>query len=78
MDIQPQAFFQRLAKAKTLPTSSQVSAKSFYQILRELHESGHDILAVLISSKLSGTIASAEQARAMLPEARIEIVDSTR
>jgi len=76
VDIQPQAFFQRLVTAKTLPTSSQVSVKSFYEIFRELHENGHDILAVLISSKLSGTIASAEQAKAMLPEARIEIVDS--
>lgn len=76
VDIQPQAFFQRLATAQTLPTSAQVSVQSFYEIFRDLHESGHDILAVLLSSKLSGTISSAEQAKAMLPEARIEIVDS--
>ena len=76
VDIQPSEFFTRLATAKTLPTSSQVSVRHFYEIFRELHESGHDILAVLISSKLSGTISSARQAKEMLPEARIEIVDS--
>ncbi len=76
VDIQPNEFFERLATSKTLPTSSQVSVKSFLEIFRDLHANGYDILAVLISSKLSGTISSAEQAKAMLPEARIEIVDS--
>lgn len=76
VDIQPQQFYERLRQDPVMPTTSQVSVKSFYEIFFRLAEEGHEILAVLISSKLSGTIASAEQARAMLPDARIEIVDS--
>ncbi len=76
IDITPDAFYQRLRTSKSIPTTSQPSAAAFAEIYRRLHEQGYDILAVLISSKLSGTIASAEQAREMVPEARVEIVDS--
>ncbi len=76
VDMQPGEFFRRLAQAKHLPTSAQVPVRKFYEIFRELHESGHDILAVVLSSKLSGTVGAARQAREMLPEARIEVVDS--
>lgn len=76
VDIQPEEFYKRLEKASTMPTTSQVTIGSFKDIFEELHSQGYDILAVLISSKLSGTIDSAVQARDMLPEAHIEIVDS--
>ncbi len=76
IDITPAGFYQRLRTSKSIPTTSQPSAAAFAEIYRRLHEQGYDILAVLISSKLSGTIASAEQARQMVPEARVEIVDS--
>jgi DegV family protein with EDD domain len=76
VDIQPEAFYNRLAKSPTMPTTSQATPKSFLQIFTRLQEEGYEILAVLISKKLSGTIASAEQARDLLPQARIEIVDS--
>jgi len=76
VDIQPDEFYRRLSTAKTLPTTSQVSVKSFAEIFGSLIEEGYDILAVLISSELSGTISSANQARAMFPDANIEIVDS--
>ncbi len=76
VDISPEVFYQRLRTAKTLPTTSQPSAGTFAEVYRRLHEQGYDILAVLISSKLSGTITSAEQAKAMVPEARVAIVDS--
>ena len=46
------------------------------KIFSDLHEQDYDILAVVLSSKLSGTLNSAEQARANLPDATIEIVDS--
>jgi DegV family protein with EDD domain len=77
VDIKPTEFYQRLKTAKVLPTSSQVSIPSFKTAFGNLLDQGYEILAVLISSKLSGTIDSAVQARQDYPQAPIEIVDST-
>jgi DegV family protein with EDD domain len=46
-------------------------------VYEQLLEEGYDILSVHISSKLSGTLDSATQARAALPGARIALIDST-
>jgi len=43
---------------------------------RKLADQGHPILSLHISSKLSGTCASAMAAKNALPQAQIEIVDS--
>jgi len=76
VDITPDAFYQRLATAKTLPTSTQVPVVTFTQIFRELTASGYAVLTVVLSSKLSGTFNSAQQAKEAFPDAAIEIVDS--
>jgi DegV family protein with EDD domain len=76
IDIQSQEFFTRLRTAKVMPSTSQVNPQSFTEIFTPLAEQGAEILAVLISSKLSKTIDSARQAKELLPDAKIEIVDS--
>jgi DegV family protein with EDD domain len=76
VDIQPPEFFTRLKKASVMPTSSQVPPAKFKKIFDDLLSKDYQILAILISSKLSGTIASALQARDLFPNAPIEIVDS--
>jgi DegV family protein with EDD domain len=76
VDIRPVEFYTRLQKATVMPSSSQVSIVKFKEIFSRLLDQGHEILAILISSKLSGTIDSAVHAKAMLPDAPIEIVDS--
>lgn len=76
IDITPVEFYQRLDKAKIMPSTSQPSVADFEVLFRTLHEDGYDILAILISEELSGTISSATQAKKMLPEANIEIVNS--
>jgi DegV family protein with EDD domain len=76
VDIQPDEFYTRLSKAKVMPTTSQVTIGAFHETFSRLAEEGYDTLAVLVGSKLSGTIDSAVQAYAMLPDAQIEIVDS--
>ncbi len=76
VDILPEEFYQRLSKSDTMPSTSQPSAAMFKEEFETLHQTGHDILAILISDKLSGTIASAMQAKEELPEVNIEIVDS--
>lgn len=76
IDISPVEFYERLTTAKEMPSTSQPSPAAFKEIYEKLDGEGYDILTVLISAKLSGTFASATQARGMVPGANIEIVDS--
>lgn len=77
VDIQPHEFYTRLKNATVMPTTSQATIASFEKIFRKLlEEDNYHILAILISEALSGTIASAIQARDMFPGATIEIVNS--
>ncbi|MDH5505984.1 MAG: DegV family protein [Anaerolineae bacterium] len=76
VDIQPTEFYTRLESAKEMPTTSQPSPAELKNIYSGLAAEGYEILSIHVSHKLSGTIASAEQAQSMVPEAKIEIVDS--
>jgi DegV family protein with EDD domain len=76
VDITPTEFYNRLQSAKIMPSTSQPSVADFEVLFRSLHQDGYEILAVLISDDLSGTISSATQAKQLLPEAKIEIVNS--
>jgi DegV family protein with EDD domain len=76
VDVQPAEFYQRLASAKELPTTSQPTPASFKDMYEKLLKDGFkDIVSMHVSSKFSGTIASAEQAKALVPDANVEIVD---
>ncbi len=76
VDIHPSEFYARLKTSKTMPTTSQVTPGSFQKVFSTLLEQEYQILAILISEKLSGTVASAIQAKEMFPGAAIELVDS--
>lgn len=76
VDILPSQFYERLKNAKVMPSTSQVTPATFQKIYQKLLDQDYQILAVLISDSLSGTIASAIQARDMFPGSPIEIVDS--
>ncbi|MEA5076234.1 MAG: DegV family protein [Coriobacteriia bacterium] len=79
-ELSSTAFYARLADMDSLPTTSQPSPAEFAEVFRGLLADGHEVLAVLVSGGLSGTVASAEAAvadiRAASPDARIGIVDS--
>ena len=76
VDITPVEFYTRLANASVMPSSSQVSPQKFLAIFNDLLSRDFQILAILISEKLSGTIASAVQAKETLGNVPIEIVDA--
>ena len=76
VDITPTEFYNRLDKAKVMPSTSQPSVADFEVLFRSLHEEGYEILAILISEDLSGTVSSATQAKKLLPEATIELINS--
>jgi len=75
VDITNEEFYQRLAKSRALPTTSQPAVSDFIQVYDELTQLGYAIFSIHISSKLSGTINSARAARAEFPQAQIEVVD---
>jgi DegV family protein with EDD domain len=76
VDIQPVQFYEKLQHAEIMPTTSQATPGAFKEIYKELSNQGFDIFSIHISTKLSGTIDSAEQAKAMLELENIEIFDS--
>jgi len=69
-------FYNMLAKAPELPTTSQPSPGQFLEVFSELAKAGHDVVCIVISSKLSGTHQSAVDARQLLPDANIAVFDS--
>lgn len=76
-DIMPDEFYERLQRSDQIPTTSQPSAGRFLTFFEDVAESADSIVAVLLSEKLSGTIASAHAAVEMMPaDYPIEIVDS--
>lgn len=52
-------FFEKLIESDTLPTTSQVSPAAFEEVFRELTANGDTVIALTLSSKLSGTYQSA-------------------
>ncbi|HEY5159294.1 MAG TPA: DegV family protein [Anaerolineales bacterium] len=78
IDIQPDDFYKRLSTAKAMPTTSQVTVMAMQSSFQILLDQGFDVLGIFISSKFSGTVESAMQARDTLPEAsgKISLVDS--
>ncbi len=76
IDIQPDAFYQRLEKATVMPSTSQPAPIVFEKAFRKLLDQGYDVLALVLSAKLSGTMASAVQAKKDIDSDRIALVDT--
>lgn len=76
VDITPEEFYGRLTVEKEMPTTSQPSAGQFKEVFEKLSKEYDGIVAVLISSELSGTVASAVAAAEMMGDFPIEVVDS--
>ena len=78
VDMQPEDFYQRLQKTESMPTTSQVTTPAMQSTFVTLLEQGYDVLGIFLSSKFSGTVQSAEQARQMISGAaeKIAVVDS--
>lgn len=71
-------FYRMLQERKDFPMTSQPSVGDFMTFFRQVAEryEADTIVGVFLSSLLSGTLASAIQAKAELPELRIELHDS--
>jgi len=76
VDITPTEFYSRLRTDPEFPTTSQATVDEFRQLFENIGQEADGILAILVSSEVSGTLNSAQQAKALLPNLDIELVDS--
>ncbi|HEY5389757.1 MAG TPA: DegV family protein, partial [Solirubrobacteraceae bacterium] len=75
------AFYEELARAAELPTTSQPSIGDFVAAYEPLLDAGSDIVSIHLAGGISGTVGAAAQAAALLGErredaARIEVIDA--
>ena len=74
-ELGPDAFYDRLREAPTLPTTSQPTPQDFLAVYEQL--GGYErILSLHIASNLSGTFASAGLAAQELGGDRVRLLDS--
>jgi DegV family protein with EDD domain len=76
IDLSRSEFYQKLATEPVLPTTSQPTAQMFEEAFRPHVEAGREIVCIVLSSKLSGTINAAQSASQQFPGASVTIVDS--
>lgn len=78
VDILPDEFYSRLRTATTMPSTSQVSVVNMQKAFQGLIDQDLDVIGIFVSSKLSGTMQSAQQGRDALGTAggKVTLIDS--
>ena len=76
VDITAQAFYERLEKSNSIPTTSQPSGGDFLTAFKDVAKGADALVAVLISSGISGTVDSALMAKKEFSQVPVEIFDS--
>lgn len=62
VDITKREFFEKLIESDELPKTSQINMFQFEERFKEMTADGSEVVAITISSKLSGTYSNAVQA----------------
>ncbi|MDE6028782.1 MAG: DegV family protein [Clostridiales bacterium] len=75
IDLSHEEFFERLIESAELPQTSQVNEYTWGESFGELTDDGSDVIAITISSKLSGTYSSAVKAAKKFG-GKVRVVDS--
>lgn len=76
VDLSNAEFYERLRNAQTLPTTSQINPDAFVSAFQAALDRGNQVVAIVVSSELSGTFQSAVIAKEMLNSEDIFVVDS--
>ena len=76
VDVTPEEFHEMMASQDTLPTTSQPSPGAFLEGYQRAAQDSEQVIAVVLSSSLSGTFASAESAVAEAPDLPVHLADS--
>ena len=76
IDLKRDEFFQLLTRSQSFPKTAQPSPQAFLTAFGEAKENGDELICILLSSSLSGTVQSALLAKSMADYEKIYIVDS--
>ena len=76
VDITPDRLYERLRDAPVPPTTSQPTPADFLAVFEELAPAYERILALTLSSSLSGTYGSAQTAAELLGGDKVRVIDS--
>jgi DegV family protein with EDD domain len=77
IDISEDEFYQRLTLGHIHPNTAQPTPQDFANVYKSLAKETKSIISIHLSSKLSGTFNSAQQAKNLIDNAcQIEVVDS--
>ena len=77
VDLTAEQFYDRLTHSKILPVTSVPSPGSFAEAYDKLAEEADEILAIVVSAKLSGTYEVALQSIGLMKrKCRVEVIDS--
>ena len=77
IDLSTEEFFDKLINGPEFPSTSQPSIGEFIDTYERIAEPGDDIISIHLSSKLSGTYNSAEQASKQLEgKINVHLVDT--
>ena len=75
VELSHRQFYEKLIEGEAMPTTSQITPAQFEEAFRQAAQAGETVVAVLLSSKLSGTCQSARIAAEEVP-GEVYIVDS--
>lgn len=77
VDITKEQFYEKQAQAKVLPKTTQVNPQEYCDTFEPLLAGGDEVVAIIMSSRLSGTFQSAQIAKDMAKGGeRLYLVDS--
>lgn len=76
VDLTSDEFFAKLKSSTQLPKTSQPSVGTFEDVFNQRRNEGDDVVAVLISSRVSGTCDAASMAAKAVDGAHIDVIDS--
>ncbi|MDO5540971.1 MAG: DegV family protein [Eubacteriales bacterium] len=76
VDLSKEEFFEKLMSQSEFPKTAQPSPMVFMDHFKEAKEAGDTVIAILISSALSGTVQTAIMAKDMIEYDNIYIMDS--
>ena len=76
VELRPEEFYRRLRTATDLPTTSQPTPADFVRVFRDARAQADEVVAVLLSGGLSGTVQSAQASVKAAGLSGVHVVDS--
>ncbi len=74
-ELNPADFIKMMNESEELPKTSQPSAGVFHRLYEQLGAEGYEVISIHMTSKMSGTVQSAESA-AKMSQTNVTVIDS--